>query len=213
MLYFVMPYFFFRIDAKKSKIGGKSWNDILIANKLEFLPGTTVIKNNVNINSINASKMFVKENINGLNVDYMLKDSVFKYNTSNVNGVKLFQNITIENLTVNYGVNMKKLPSILNKPMKIESDIKFPENFIVNNIYFDHSLNGILKTDFSLNPQKHCASLVFDGARNFERIVVYQDTYIRSNFINHLNITEVHQNSIKMNEPFQFETLNLGTFF
>lgn len=165
------------------------------------------------INSINANFADIGGFINQYNFSAILKDTV-NFNTSYIEGHKLFDNLQAENIIVRNGINLntiKEQLQELHKNFKIKVDqIVLADCVSVGKLNVDGYLNEMKSAAFIKNWNDEAPERTFHGSHNFENVTVYEKVMILSNEINGYNFDDIVENTVKANESFHFDDVTFS---
>lgn len=171
-----------------------------------------VINKNIKAKSINVANLILHENFNGINFENLINDTVFKEQHAEIDGDKYFTNLTVVNAQIERGVNFKALPNSLNSTHSIDDTIELPFDTVMKSIHFTESINDIPYEEF-MTKRSNCHNLVIDGEYTFKRITNYKNTFLNTDLLNGLNLTEISEKSLKTYESFEFDSVTFGKNF
>lgn len=168
---------------------------------------TLILENDLIIDEFEAKSIFVKGLVNGLAFDEIINDVVFKNSKELIRGKKTFQNLAIDNLTVQnrLDINLNPINNI------IFDDFLKLNNSEIENIYFIGEFNGIKPENFGKIDDVQ-ARIVTDE-HTFDTLVIYGKVFIDSNKINDIIIDDIVENTLKINEEFTIESATFKSFF
>lgn len=190
---------FNRVQANNTYLDGKPWENIISEDSV-------MITNNIKAKNINAT--FTKLNqFNGYNFNEVIDDTVFKGKDDKIKGHKLFSNLTLFEARVENGINTTNLINYLFKPFKKEKDFQITPNLIIKNLNISSTINDVPVEAITPNV---CKDVIITGEQIFGKVTSYKNTFIKGNRLNGLNITQINEDTLKIYEPFEFESVDIG---
>ncbi|XP_044255131.1 uncharacterized protein LOC123005441 [Tribolium madens] len=163
-----------------------------------------VINRDLKVDKIKTGSITVKGLVNNLNFTQIVNDTVKKDSDRLIGGHKNFNKLTINNLHTENGITLHNLAEIdkltIDKPINLT-------NIKVENIYFENEFNGVDKKIFG--NENNTDHTIIPKNLNLDTVVVFGNVYIASNKISEVEIEDLVENSVKLDEPFEF---NSATF-
>lgn len=156
--------------------------------------------------SISAQNVDLNSLINNENLTEILNDAVTRDSTREIFGTKTFGNITIHFLESKKksGASEEDTRSIRLK------DIDDLDKLSVTNINFNHKLNGMEKEDFESILDEEVLELLLHEDRKLGNMTVYGRVFIESERIGNIVLNDFENNTVKMDEPFDFGNVEFG---
>ncbi|RZC40837.1 uncharacterized protein BDFB_005868, partial [Asbolus verrucosus] len=147
--------------------------------------------------------------INNVNVEE-LENKVMKIDgNQTIIGKHHIKHVAVDNdLNVQNGVSDKIFSE--ENEMRIKGPLKIKE-IQIKNLYFENKLNGVDKASFGKYKIDENDRRIVDGDYTFESIIVYGDVFIASNKINNVQINDLADNTVKIDEPFEFDMATFET--
>lgn len=171
----------------------------------------TMTFNNLLCDALTVTNLNISGFVNGLNVTEMFNDVVTTDTPSHISSHKTLMSLTIENLKVKNNPDfIKQMKSLRKYNVKVEGDMYIENEVRVKNIHFIDSFNGVKKDNFTLNESHENGSHLVHGSQEFDSIKVFGRVFVGSNVINGVNLTDFEDNTIKIDEPFEFETVTFS---
>lgn len=161
---------------------------------------------NVTAKSISAQNVDLKGLINSENLTEILNDAVMRDETRDISGTKTFANITIHFLeTRKKSGNSDGDVKIVRLP-----NIDVLHNVSVENIHFNGTLNDMSNDEFLNVLDEEVDEVVVDGDMQLGNVTVFGSVYVESERIGHFSLDDFVNNTIKRDEPFEFDTVEFG---
>lgn len=208
-----------KITSSNIKFGPNPWISLVTIDSDQTITGTTLVKNNVLItDTIKADKIIAEGLINGINFTEIILDTVTTTNNNNntniekniIRGEKQFKNLTIEELTVvNNGIDFDEMiNSNFDDLIRIKGPIKIPQlNSKTENIYFTDRFNGLEYNQLTTSDEEYSKlPRNISDEQVFDTIIIYGEAIIKSNQINDIDLNDLVNNTIKIDEEFNFNT-------
>lgn len=156
--------------------------------------------------SISAQNVELKGLINNENLTDILNDAVTLDSKREISGTKSFGNITIHFLETK-----KKIGKSNDDSETIHlSDIEVLDTISVENINFKEKLNDVDKDELKDFLDEELLELVLHGDRRLGNMTVYGNVYIESNHIGNVSLEDFENNTVKRDEPFDFDTVEFS---
>ncbi|XP_015834885.2 uncharacterized protein clos isoform X1 [Tribolium castaneum] len=149
------------------------------------------------VDKIKARSILVKGLVNDLNFTQIVNDTVRKDSNGFIGGHKNFNKLTINNLHAETGITLDSLEIdklTIDKPLNLT-------NLKVKNIHFENEFNGIDRKIFGNDTDNTISQNLTLGT-----VVVFGTVQIASNKINGVEIEHLVENSVKLDEPFEFDS-------
>lgn len=201
-----MYFFNCRIESRRTLFDNKKLSTVKAdANRTNS--ETVYIDDDYNVESVKAKTITVKGLVNDLFFDEMVNDTVTKDTDRLVRGHKYFgEKLTTVELSVNKGFDV---PSEIDElalagPFEITT-VK------IENLYFEKEFNGVDRHSFGKNETHEDGCRTVEGEQVFNTLTIFGGAYIASNQINGIDVRELSENSVKLDEPFEFNFVTFGT--
>lgn len=103
---------------------------------------------------------------------------------------------------------MTRLLGQIRGTINLHNNVNLPPNVIIKNLKILHFINDI-PTD-KITTKNMCQDIVIDGEQKIEKLISFKNVFIKGNKLNGLDVTEIEENTLKADEPFEFDTVHLG---
>lgn len=177
---------------------------MITLNKEQIISGKTHVQflktTDASINRLHSEGL-----VNKVKFDEVVNDTVKRSKSSTVKGIKHFSNLRATRFN-SPEINMHQAPNIYRntKILEIDGDTRFSQ-IKVENIHFKNECNG-----HSAEKYKNLWLLrdgdIVNGDFHFKNITIIGPLYIKSNHINHVSVTDLSENTVKIDEPFHFKS-------
>lgn len=183
-------------------------------NQDQIINGTTVIQAPVTAKRIESKTIQCNSLINGMNFTDMVTDSIFYGQKQKIMGHKIFTDLNIENLEAG-NIDLDELQYAieeLQEVFELEANTDFPDDINVENITFVDKFNDIPSASFGNQWLSNLDGELIKSNQTFKKIIIIGNCFIPSGLINNISIKDIAENSIKLDEDFEFETITFSEF-
>ncbi|KAF5285037.1 hypothetical protein FQR65_LT02349 [Abscondita terminalis] len=200
-----------RVSNVKTLFGERLWEKVATTQPDELvIPETVVINDSLQIDELEIDSLQLLPNslINNHNFTFIIEDSVFRRSDIKLNRRIAFENVVIENLQAD-NINFNKIPKIINESkelLQFDKNLNLPLTISIDEINFTDSLNNMHSSDFASHWLSYGEEEIFSSDQTFKKIMVYDNLFVESGFLNDVNITYVNEDSIKIDEDYHFQT-------
>lgn len=184
-----------------SLIASRISSNVTKLNRNQILENVTR-NGNFKVRQIKAGKLTVKGLVNDLKFNKIVNDTVRKNTEKFIGGQKFLKNLTIENLHVENGVsdNLEEITKLtFDKPLNLT-------NIKIKNIHFKNEFNGVNRADFGSDSD----NATITENQIFDTVIVYGKVDIASKKINQEEVEDLVENTVKIDEPFEFNSVKFG---
>lgn len=195
----------------KTRIGDRLWKNVLTTDKHQFVSGITYI-NSLQTNNLIAESLSCEGFVNTYNFTDIAADTARRGNNITLKGHKHFINLTVDNLIVDKGMDLAAMRHNEKEIFTVEGETAKLLNTHVENIHFHGSCNGIDSLHFENLWKLHDGD-IFNGDVTFDKVSVNGNLLVDSGHINHVNLTEFAQNTVKTDEPFHFNSATFSKYW
>ncbi|XP_074037516.1 closca [Leptinotarsa decemlineata] len=198
-----------RLISRNTTFGPRPWKDVITTTGEQEITGTVLFRGNVSANFTTASTLKVDGLINDLNFSEITNDAVTVNTPFKVFGTKTFQNITVDELNIvdDFDFSQYLDPS---RNVFIMKNLNNLENLTVENLHFSNKFNTVDQSSLLTSGEEENTTLIIDGDKNIERIVVYGNVFVESNRINHVDLEDFQFKTVKIDEPFHFDFVDFA---
>ncbi|KAF2893085.1 hypothetical protein ILUMI_13089, partial [Ignelater luminosus] len=196
-----------RIDNIKTYFNGHLWDEIIMANEVQTIEGTTIIDGDLKANKIN-SNMITCNKIKGYDFTKIIKDTIIDSPNRSITGKKQFQSLTVENLTVSKLIEPQNLPDYKNATYDLTENLELPDNIIIEQIFFNGKFNNLSKDELGWWFGAANNIKVIKSDTNFKEINIEGNLQVDS--INKVKISDIVDNSVKIDEEFYFNKMTVN---
>ncbi|XP_018568702.1 uncharacterized protein LOC108908983 [Anoplophora glabripennis] len=193
------------IKSVNVKLGSHNWNDTITPGKQTI--NSTMTFNNLACDMLKANNLNINGFVNDLNISELLKDVATVDTAFKIFSHKTLKSLTIENLKAK---NSFDFMNHMKHDIKLAGDLYIDKEVAISNIHFTDSCNGVEKNNFTVSKKFENGSYFIDGSQEFDTIKVFGAVFVDSNIINDVNLTDFEYNTIKVDEPFDFETVTFN---
>ncbi|KAG5875472.1 hypothetical protein JTB14_016239 [Gonioctena quinquepunctata] len=195
---------FLSISAKNTTFGLHPWNEVIKTTGDQSFTGNIIVKKFLTAKSSSVDKMRVDGRINGFNFTDIANDAVTFDTPFKIFGNKTFRNLTIDKLKVVNDFEFDRYLGINQKTFAMKK-LEGLENLSVEHIHFGQKLNNVDKSDLGSFMDDN--ELDVKGDKEIDKITVFGNVYVESNFVNNVNLGELENNTVKIDEPFHFDSV------
>lgn len=197
------------MKVNNTKFGTQPWKNVITTTGDQIIDAPITVSE-LSANSTLAKNLEIDGNIDGINFTKMVEDAVVIDVPQKLSGTKNFTNLNIEHLRLKNNFDAKKKLQEIKDNNLILEDLDDIDTITANKVYFNNKLNGIYKTKFET--VKNDKKLIVEGDHEFEEITVFGSVFIETNQINHIDLDDVEENSIKIDEPQIFKNVEFGKY-
>lgn len=188
------------INTNVALLGDKLWSNVLTTDQNQVVLGKTILKY-LKTNSLESKSLACKGNINNVNFNSIVKDTIKTFDTSTITSRKVFTDLTIDKLYVRKIDELQELTDFIQ--LFDNTILSFAQ---IENLTFSGTCNKISNENFT-----RVWSLQIDDNMNFENVTVLGALQIDSDYINTLKIDDLAKKTVKLDESFHFESAIFGS--
>lgn len=188
------------INTTVALLGDKLWSNVLTTDQNQMVHGETILKN-LKTNNLESQSLACKGNINNVNFNSIVKDTITIMDTPIISNRKLFTNLTIDKLYVREIDELQQLSDFI----QLFDNTILPSAQI-ENLIFSGTCNKISNKNFNDE-----WSFQFGDNMNFENVTVLGALRIDSDYINSLKIEDLTKKTVKLDESYHFENAIFGS--
>ena len=176
---------------------------------IEASADNLTINDNVKAGVVKAKTLSIKGLVNDLAFNQIVDDTVTKDTNRVIGGHKHFNNLTTNTIKVENRVYIDQIPDKIDE-LRLDGPLNI-KKIKIDNLYFDNKCNQVDKVDFDGFDGSTNGTIV-TGDQNLDTVTIYGHTFIKSNKIGNTRIDDLVDNSVKLDEPHEFNFANFGNF-
>uniref|UniRef100_A0A6P7GAV0 Uncharacterized protein LOC114335883 n=1 Tax=Diabrotica virgifera virgifera TaxID=50390 RepID=A0A6P7GAV0_DIAVI len=191
------------------KLGKHSWADVVSVGGNQTIEGTLTVQD-VTATSVSVKNLQTHGKINGLNISSMLKDLVPIEGDVKVLGTKTFETINITHLLLDNNFDLNQHIKDLKSKNLVLNNVDNLDAVTAEKVYFGESCNGLPKEKFENSKESENGTINVDDEDEFDTITVLGTVFVENNHINHVDMDDFEENTVKIDEPFKFNNADFG---
>ncbi|XP_072396267.1 uncharacterized protein clos isoform X2 [Diabrotica undecimpunctata] len=191
------------------KLGKHSWDHVVTVGGNQTIEGTLTVQD-LTATSVSLKNLHTHGKINSLNVSAMLKDLVPIDGNVKVLGTKTFETINITHLLLDNKFDVNQHISALRTKKLVVNNVDNLDIVTAEKVYFGESCNGLSKEKFQNATESENGTINVNDEDEFDTITVLGTVFVNNNQINHVDIDDFEENTVKIDEPFKFNNADFG---
>ncbi|CAG9820000.1 unnamed protein product [Phaedon cochleariae] len=196
------------INTNSTRFGRHPWKDVLITSEHQTIHGNMFIRKDLSARSMVISNMTVRGLIESLNAKKILNDAVTINHHLRLAGDKTFRNLIIDDLKLKTSHFEKVLEQLAENTLEL-SNVKTLENVNVESLHFTQSFNDV--SNVVLKNENETEKMMVElGDQEFNSIKVFGNVFIESNCLNNIDMSDLYLNTVKVDEPHQFDFVDFA---
>lgn len=169
--------------------------------------------NNLICNTLKTNNLNINGFVNDLNISELLQDVATADTAFKIFSHKTIKSLTVEHLKAKNDFDLINQSKALEQyDIKLTGDMYLDNEVSINNIYFTDTCNRVEKNNFIVSKKYKNGSYLISGNQEFDVIKVFGKVFVDSNIINEENLTDFELNTVKVDEPFDFETVTFSKY-